>query len=152
MTDPVLLRRLAPEQPRDLTARMRAFLVDQVAATGDYLGASTSTVKLSIALHRVFESLHDTLPFDIGRQRCAHTALTDRGVGFTALRTRSGPSGYPSRSSSAHDYWGENSHAPTSPGCADGLAKTSELTWSPSRRWSRSSVTALWASEPPPAR
>ncbi|WP_424210969.1 1-deoxy-D-xylulose-5-phosphate synthase [Streptomyces sp. BI20] len=124
--DPARLRRLPAERLPELAARLRAFLVEQVSATGGHLGASLGTVELSIALHRVFDSPRDAILFDTGHQAYAHKVLTGRAAGFEKLRARGGMSGYPSRAESPHD-WIENSHASTAPGYADGLAKAFAL-------------------------
>ena len=118
--------------PRDLDAMtsvelatlahdIRGFLVREVSRTGGHLGPNLGVVELTMALHRVFESPHDTLVFDTGHQSYVHKILTGRSD-FSALRSRGGLSGYPSRAESAHDVV-ENSHASTSLSWAEGIAK-----------------------------
>jgi 1-deoxy-D-xylulose-5-phosphate synthase len=117
--------------PRDLKAlpaseipvladEIRHFLVDQVSRTGGHLGPNLGVVELTIALHRVFDSPHDTIVLDTGHQSYVHKLLTGR-QDFSGLRTEGGLSGYPSREESEHDVV-ENSHASTSLSWAHGIA------------------------------
>ncbi len=109
-----------------LALEVRAFLVEQVSRTGGHLGPNLGAVELTIALHRVFASPHDTLLWDTGHQAYVHKLLTGRRSGFGGLRQRGGLSGYPSRAESEHDVI-ENSHASTALSWADGIAKANEL-------------------------
>ncbi len=125
------LRSLTPQQLPDLAAQIRAFLVESVSRTGGHLGPNLGVVELTIALHRVFDSPHDTIVFDTGHQAYVHKLLTGR-QDFTGLRRKGGLSGYPSRAESPHDVV-ENSHASASLSWADGIAKARRLTRSPGR-------------------
>ncbi|MFE6970482.1 1-deoxy-D-xylulose-5-phosphate synthase [Isoptericola sp. NPDC057653] len=125
------VRRLTPEQTTQLAAEIRAFLVDQVSRTGGHLGPNLGVVELTIALHRVFESPHDTLVFDTGHQAYVHKLLTGR-QDFSALRKVGGMSGYPSRAESEHDVV-ENSHASTALSWADGIAKANAVQGRPDK-------------------
>lgn len=78
-------------------------------------------VELTIAIHRVFDSPHDTVVFDTGHQSYVHKLLTGR-QDFDGLRSAGGLSGYPSRTESVHDVV-ENSHATTALSWGDGIAK-----------------------------
>ncbi|MDA8318021.1 MAG: 1-deoxy-D-xylulose-5-phosphate synthase, partial [Actinomycetota bacterium] len=105
-----------------LAAEIRRFLVASVSQTGGHLGSNLGAVELSIALHRVFDSPSDPIVWDTGHQAYVHKVLTGRAQGFARLRKAGGLSGYPNRAESAHDLV-ENSHASTSLGYADGLAR-----------------------------
>src|SRR3954466_1835563 len=124
---PADLRRLDPREITALAAEIRRFLVATVARTGGHLGPNLGVVELTIALHRVFDSPHDTLIWDTGHQAYVHKLLTGRVDGWERLKKAGGPSGYPSRAESAHDHV-ENSHASTSLSWADGLARAYALT------------------------
>ncbi len=124
---PADLRRLDAGQVAELAAEIRRFLVATVARTGGHLGPNLGVVELTIALHRVFDSPHDTLIWDTGHQAYVHKLLTGRVDGWERLKKTGGPSGYPSRAESAHDHV-ENSHASTSLSWADGLARAYVLT------------------------
>ena len=124
---PADLRELDADQLAELAGEIRRFLVASVARTGGHLGPNLGVVELTIALHRVFDTPHDTLIWDTGHQTYVHKLLTGRTDGWERLKKTGGPSGYPSRAESAHDHV-ENSHASTSLSWADGLARAYALT------------------------
>lgn len=125
ITSPTALRRLPASRLPALAAEIREFLVTQVARTGGHLGPNLGVVELTIALHRVFESPHDTIVFDTGHISYVHKLLTGR-QDFSRLRAQGGLSGYPSRAESEHDVV-ENSHASTSLSWAEGIAIAHQL-------------------------
>ena len=120
------LKTMSPADIPALAQEIRDFLVTSVSRTGGHLGPNLGVVELTIAIHRVFDSPHDTVVFDTGHQSYVHKLLTGR-QDFGGLRTRGGLSGYPSRDESEHDVV-ENSHASTSLSWADGIAKARRLT------------------------
>ena len=120
------LKALGPADIPALAREIRDFLVTSVSRTGGHLGPNLGVVELTIAIHRVFDSPHDTVVFDTGHQSYVHKLLTGR-QDFGGLRTRGGLSGYPSRAESEHDVV-ENSHASTALSWADGIAKARRLT------------------------
>src|SRR5262245_37989086 len=109
-----------------LAAEVRERLIDSVCRTGGHLGPNLGVVELTIAIHRVFESPHDTIVWDTGHQSYVHKMLTGRHGDFAGLRQAGGLAGYPQRAESEHDHV-ENSHASTALSYADGLAKAYEL-------------------------
>jgi 1-deoxy-D-xylulose-5-phosphate synthase len=119
------LKALSEAQLGELSEEIREFLVQAVSRTGGHLGPNLGVVELSIALHRVFESPVDRILWDTGHQSYVHKLLTGR-QDFSKLRGKGGLSGYPSREESEHDVI-ENSHASTSLGWADGLAKANQV-------------------------
>ncbi|MFD9497801.1 1-deoxy-D-xylulose-5-phosphate synthase [Streptomyces sp. NPDC060035] len=119
------LKDLGGPELDELAADIRTFLVGAVTRTGGHLGPNLGVVELSIALHRAFDSPVDRILWDTGHQSYVHKLLTGR-QDFSALRSKGGLSGYPSREESAHDVI-ENSHASTVLGWADGLAKANEV-------------------------
>jgi 1-deoxy-D-xylulose-5-phosphate synthase len=120
------VRALDADQLTVLAAQIRAFLVDHVTQTGGHLGPNLGVVELTIALHRVFRTPHDSIVYDTGHQSYVHKILTGRREAFGRLRKADGLSGYPCRDESEHDLI-ENSHASTSLSYADGLAKAHAL-------------------------
>lgn len=126
VTSPQVLREFAPGELPALAGQIRAFLIAKVGATGGHLGPNLGVVELTIALHRVFDSPHDVLVFDIGHQGYVHKLLTGRQDRFDTLRQAGGLSGYLSRAESPHDLM-ENSHASTALSYADGLVKARHL-------------------------
>ena len=120
LTGPADLTELTSDEIDVLAQDIRDFLVREVSRTGGHLGPNLGVVELTIALHRVFDSPHDTIIFDTGHQSYVHKLLTGRRD-FTHLRSQSGIAGYPSRAESVHDVV-ENSHASTSLSWAHGIA------------------------------
>jgi 1-deoxy-D-xylulose-5-phosphate synthase len=126
LTGPADLKRLTSEDLIRLAAEIRQFLVDKVTTTGGHLGPNLGVVELTMAVHRIFDSPHDAVVFDVGHQAYVHKVLTGRRGEFDSLRQKDGLSGYPSRGESEHDLV-ENSHASAALSYADGLAKGFEL-------------------------
>ncbi|WP_234986693.1 1-deoxy-D-xylulose-5-phosphate synthase [Demequina sp. NBRC 110055] len=112
---------LTSEELTELAQEIRDYLVASVSLTGGHLGPNLGVVELTLGLHRVFESPHDSIVFDTGHQSYVHKLLTGRRD-FSALRTRDGLAGYPQRSESEHDIV-ENSHASTAVSWAAGIAR-----------------------------
>src|SRR5580658_5097358 len=119
--DPADLRSLSPGQLDQLSAEIRAFIVETVTTTGGHLGSNLGVVELTLALHRVFDSPKDVILWDTGHQAYIHKLVTGRGADFPTLKQAGGMSGYPSRAESDHD-WVENSHASPALSYAHGIA------------------------------
>jgi 1-deoxy-D-xylulose-5-phosphate synthase len=119
--DPADLRSLSHEQLDQLSAEIRAFIVESVTTTGGHLGSNLGVVELTLALHRVFDSPRDVILWDTGHQAYIHKLVTGRRGDFPSLKQAGGLSGYPSRAESEHD-WVENSHASTALSYAHGIA------------------------------
>ncbi len=115
------LRALDEQQLAELSDEIRRFILEKVSRTGGHLSPNLGVVELTIALHRVFDSPHDHLIWDVGHQAYVHKILTGRSGDFDDLRHTGGLSGYPSREESEHDFV-ENSHASTSLSYAMGHA------------------------------
>ncbi|MGI5129452.1 1-deoxy-D-xylulose-5-phosphate synthase [Pseudonocardia sp. CA-107938] len=124
---PADLQRLGPAQLAALAAEIRTELINSVSRTGGHLGPNLGVVELTIALHRVFRSPHDTFIWDTGHQAYVHKLLTGRQDGWDELKKTGGLTGYPSRAESEHDHV-ENSHASTSLSWADGISRGYALT------------------------
>ncbi|MFV0634675.1 1-deoxy-D-xylulose-5-phosphate synthase [Demequina sp.] len=115
------LRGLSAAELTELAQDIRQYLVASVSKTGGHLGPNLGVVELTIGVHRVFDSPHDTIVFDTGHQSYVHKLLTGRRD-FADLRKRGGLAGYPQRSESEHDVV-ENSHASTAVSWAAGIAR-----------------------------
>src|SRR5256886_13487647 len=118
---PEALRGLDDAELRALAQEIRDVLIDAVSVNGGHLGSNLGAVELTLALHRVFDSPHDSIVWDTGHQTYVHKLVTGRLEGFGRLRQGGGMSGYPSRLESDHDIV-ENSHASTAVSYAYGLA------------------------------
>ena len=120
INSPSDLANLSHDDLVELSAEIRALLIEKVSKTGGHLGPNLGVVELTVAIHRVFESPKDVIVFDTGHQSYVHKILTGRADAFDQLRQRGGISGYPNRAESTHDVI-ENSHASTALSWGDGI-------------------------------
>ncbi|WP_395645424.1 1-deoxy-D-xylulose-5-phosphate synthase [Terricaulis sp.] len=118
---PADLRKLEPEQLRQLADELRAETISAVSATGGHLGAGLGVVELTVALHYVFNTPRDVLIWDVGHQAYPHKILTGRRDRIRTLRQGGGLSGFTKRSESEYDPFGA-AHAATSISAALGFA------------------------------
>ena len=115
------LRGLSFAQLQQLTEELRAFIIESVSSTGGHFAANLGTVELTVALHRVFQTPHDRLVWDVGHQAYAHKILTGRRKAMPTLRQKGGLSGFPKRDESPYDTFGVG-HSSTSISAALGMA------------------------------
>ena len=87
---PADLRALGYDQLDELSAEIRAFIVETVTTTGGHLGSNLGVVELTVALHRVFESPRDAVLWDTGHQAYVHKLLTGGATGSGTSRRRAG--------------------------------------------------------------
>ncbi len=107
-----------------LCAEIRSALIEKVFASGGHLGSNLGVVELTVAMHTVFDFLHDRLVFDVGHQCYPHKMLTGRFERFSSLRSTAGLSGFCSRDESPYDLLTAG-HAGTAISYAHGLAEAS---------------------------
>ena len=81
------LRRLKPDQLRQVADELRKETIDAVAVTGGHLGAGLGVIELTVALHYVFDTPTDRLIWDVGHQAYPHKILTNRRDRIRTLRT-----------------------------------------------------------------
>lgn len=124
---PADVKKLQPAQLPSLAQEMRDYLIKTLAPIGGHLGAGLGVIELSIALHRVFDSPHDRIVWDVGHQAYPHKLLTGRMQQIPSLRQYGGLSGFTKRSESEHDPFGAG-HACTSISAAYGMAVACDLT------------------------
>ncbi|QMW21907.1 1-deoxy-D-xylulose-5-phosphate synthase [Sandaracinobacteroides saxicola] len=120
------LRKLKPEQLRQLSDELRAEMIDAVSVTGGHLGAGLGVVELTVALHYVFDTPTDRLIWDVGHQAYPHKILTGRRDRIRTLRQGGGLSGFTKRSESVYDPFGA-AHSSTSISAALGFAIANKL-------------------------
>ncbi|MFG1394609.1 1-deoxy-D-xylulose-5-phosphate synthase [Xanthobacter agilis] len=120
------VRRLPPEKLAQLAAELRAETIDAVSVTGGHLGAGLGVVELTVALHRVFNTPHDRLIWDVGHQCYPHKILTGRRDRIRTLRQGGGLSGFTKRSESVYDPFGA-AHSSTSISAGLGMAVARDL-------------------------
>ena len=123
---PPELRRLKPEQLRQLADELRAEMIDAVSVTGGHLGAGLGVVELTVALHYVFNTPDDRLIWDVGHQAYPHKILTGRRDRIRTLRQGGGLSGFTKRTESIYDPFGA-AHSSTSISAALGFAIANKL-------------------------
>lgn len=123
---PADLNKLNLAQVKELSQEVREYLIETITSTGGHLGPNLGVVELTLAIHRVFDSPHDSVIFDTGHQSYVHKLVTGRSD-LTGIRTKGGIAGYPQRSESVHDVL-ESSHASSSLSWADGISRAYRLT------------------------
>ena len=123
---PADLKALDRAQLTQLAGEIRHTIIQTVARRAGHLAPNLGVVELTLALHRVFDSPHDRIVWDVGHQSYPHKLVTGRCREFDSLRTFGGLAGYPRRSESEHDPFG-TSHGSTSISAALGFAVARDL-------------------------
>ena len=123
---PADVKALDQAQLPQLCQELRAFLVEKVSVTGGHLASNLGAVELTVAIHRVFDTAHDRVVFDVGHQCYVHKALTGRQELFSTLRQFGGLSGFPKPYESQHDAFIAG-HASNSVSVALGMARARTL-------------------------
>lgn len=80
------LRKLKPEQLRQLADELRAEMIDAVSTSGGHLGSGLGVVELTVAIHYVFNTPDDKLVWDVGHQCYPHKIITGRRDRIRTLR------------------------------------------------------------------
>lgn len=124
--DPSFLKALSIKELESLSEEIRAFLMSSLAETGGHLSSNLGVVEATIALHKVFDSPHDKIIFDVGHQTYTHKILTGRANQFATLRKTDGLSGFLKRSESQHDCF-EAGHSSTSLAAGAGMLYAKNL-------------------------
>ena len=130
--EPADLRRLAPDQLRQLADELRQETISAVGVTGGHLGSGLGVVELTTAIHYVFNTPEDKLVWDVGHQCYPHKILTGRRDRIRTLRTGGGLSGFTKRSESEYDPFGA-AHSSTSISAALGFAIANKLAGKPGK-------------------
>lgn len=120
------LRKLAPEQLRQVADEARERHIDVLAQKGGHFGASLGVVELTVALHYIFDTPRDKLVWDTGHQAYIHKILTGRNEQLPTIRTRNGLAPFLRRDESEYDAFGAG-HASTSISAAWGMAVGRDL-------------------------
>jgi 1-deoxy-D-xylulose-5-phosphate synthase len=94
---PADLRKLKPEQLRQLADELRSETISAVGTTGGHLGSGLGVVELTVAIHYVFDTPTDRLIWDVGHQCYPHKILTGRRDRIRTLRQGGGLSGFTKR-------------------------------------------------------
>ncbi|VAH22593.1 unnamed protein product [Triticum turgidum subsp. durum] len=123
---PVHMKNLSTMDLEQLSAELRAEIVNTVSKTGGHLSSSLGVVELTVALHHVFDTPEDKIIWDVGHQSYPHKILTGRRSRMHTIRKTSGLAGFPKRDESAHDAFGAG-HSSTSISAALGMAVARDL-------------------------
>lgn len=118
---PHFLKKMKIKDLELLSKDIREFIIDKVSQTGGHLSSNLGIVDLTIAIHKVFNSPHDKIIFDVSHQCYTHKILTGRANQFDTLRQLNGLSGFQKRKESKYDSY-EAGHSSTSLSAALGMA------------------------------
>ena len=132
VSTPEDLRKLRPEELRQLADELRAETISAVGTTGGHLGSGLGVVELTTAIHYVFDTPEDRLIWDVGHQCYPHKILTGRRDRIRTLRQGGGLSGFTKRSESEYDPFGA-AHSSTSISAALGFAIANKLAGRPGK-------------------
>ncbi|NML89571.1 1-deoxy-D-xylulose-5-phosphate synthase [Sphingobium sp. TB-6] len=123
---PAELRKLQPDQLRQLADELRQEVISAVGVTGGHLGSGLGVVELTAAIHYVFDTPNDKLVWDVGHQCYPHKILTGRRDRIRTLRQGGGLSGFTKRAESDYDPFGA-AHSSTSISAALGFAVANKM-------------------------
>lgn len=115
----------AAELPQ-LCDEVRRTLLTNASQVGGHLAPNLGVVELTVALHRVFDSPHDKIVFDVSHQSYAHKMLTGRAEAYLDPAHYGEVSGFLNPCESEHDLFSIG-HTSTSVSLACGLAKARDL-------------------------
>lgn len=123
---PADLRRLPASELPHLAVEMRRYLIETLGRIGGHFAANLGTVELTMALHRVFNTPHDRLVWDVGHQAYPHKMLTGRRARLETIRRLGGLAPFNLRSESEYDSFGVG-HSSTSISAAAGMAAAARV-------------------------
>ena len=123
---PEQVRALKDEELPQLCKELRDYIVTCCSENPGHIGASLGAVEIAVAIHRVFDTPHDKVVWDVGHQAYAHKILTGRREAFKQNRKYHGISGFPRRDESPYDAFGTG-YSSTSISAALGMAVASQL-------------------------
>jgi len=132
VSTPADLRKLRPDQLRQLADELRTETISAVGTTGGHLGSGLGVVELTTAIHYVFDTPRDRLVWDVGHQCYPHKILTGRRDRIRTLRQGGGLSGFTKRSESEYDPFGA-AHSSTSISAALGFAVANKIAGTPGK-------------------
>ncbi|MBR0553827.1 1-deoxy-D-xylulose-5-phosphate synthase [Stakelama marina] len=132
VTTPDDLRKLKPNQLRQLSDELRSEVISAVGETGGHLGSGLGVVELTVAIHYIFNTPEDRLVWDVGHQCYPHKILTGRRDRIRTLRQGGGLSGFTKRAESEYDPFGA-AHSSTSISASLGFAVANKLANKPGK-------------------
>ncbi len=120
------VKKLSLVELERLAEEIRERLIVGVAKTGGHIGPNLGVVELTIAMHYVFNTPHDSFVFDVSHQSYVHKLLTGRESQFETIRQPGGLNGFMLRTESEHDSFGAG-HAGTALSAALGMAVARDM-------------------------
>jgi 1-deoxy-D-xylulose-5-phosphate synthase len=123
---PADVKKLGMVELERLAEEIRERLILGVAKTGGHIGPNLGVVELTIAMHYVFDTPHDSFVFDVSHQSYVHKLLTGREDRFETIRQPDGLNGFMLRTESEHDSFGAG-HAGTALSAALGMAVARDM-------------------------
>ncbi len=132
ISSPEDVKKLGVRELRLLAEEIRGLILSTITTNGGHLSSNLGVIELTIALHRVFDSPHDAIVWDVGHQAYAHKLLTGRLREFSRIRKKGGLSGFPKRSESPHDIF-DTGHSSTSISAALGLLEARRRSGTPGK-------------------
>ena len=126
ISKPSDVKKLTDDELKILSDEIRKTLINTLSKTGGHLASNLGVVELTIALHKVFNSPHDKIVWDVGHQVYVHKLLTGRYNKFDTLRQNGGLSGFSCPDESEHDTF-FSGHSSTSVSAAYGIAQANKI-------------------------
>lgn len=126
ISSPQDVKELKPCDLPTLCEEIRRAILVSSASVGGHIGSNLGVVELTVALHRVFDSPHDKIVFDVSHQTYAHKMLTGRANNYLDPSAYGGLSGFSNPDESEHDLFSMG-HTSTSVSLACGMAKARDL-------------------------
>lgn len=124
---PADLKNLSITELQQLSAEVRARIIEVMSVNGGHLGSNLGAIELTIALHYVFNSPEDKFIWDVSHQTYTHKLLTGRQDRFARIRQFKGLCGFSHPKESPHDHFYAG-HAGTALSLSLGVAKNRDLT------------------------
>lgn len=115
------LKELDENQLINLAEEIRKDIITTVSKNGGHLSSNLGIVELTLAIHKVFNTPHDKLIFDVSHQTYAHKIITGRNEQFDSLRKLNGLSGFSRPEESEYDVFSAG-HSSTAVSLAIGTA------------------------------
>lgn len=126
ITSPADVKALSPNTLNELCREIRTTLLHYGHIHGGHIGSNLGMVEATVALHRVFDSPHDRIVFDVSHQSYVHKMLTGRAAAYLDTNRFGDVTGFTNPDESDHDQF-VLGHTGTSISLACGLAKTRNM-------------------------
>lgn len=115
------LKYMTEKELVNLSQDLRQQIINVVSKNGGHLSSNLGIVELVVAIHKVFDTPHDQVIFDVSHQTYAHKILTGRKEEFNTLRQYKGISGFAKPEESEYDVF-SSGHSSTAVSQAIGCA------------------------------